>query len=390
MTGLLIVENRMIDQINSFDSYWAPNVSTGFLPRTLPKKPEELATSENASLCLIGLVTPKLGAMSDDELEKFVRCLPTDPDFNHLDLKPQISEAIVRAYVNIAAHLIHRPHFASRKELPSVIAKPLWDFSKYVSRPPSLTYASYVLANFTTPTRSRMKTADFSIAQTPSGTADEEWFIASHLSVESTGGEVVKAIYDIEKALQQNDVEAIVMALDSIESCMHFAAKIMPTIMDGMDADIFTYKIRPLLYGHDQIVFRGVDDDRVVTYIGETGAQSGVIKAVDAILDIQHSAEITASMDRFLMCAPPVHQRFFDYTSQLGKRLSDATYDTRISSARHSAVAALTEFRKSHLRAVASYLMPNGKKLAEYGTGGTRLTEWLKKIIDETNNTNDR
>lgn len=371
------------------DYFWEPNNNTGFLPRAIPITPIELASSKIFSLSVIGSVAPKLGWMSDDEIEEIVAVLPIESDIDPSNESVALCESVVRAYVNIAAHLIHRPNFVSRRELPAVIAKPLWIFSKYVQRPPSLTYASYVLANFTTPVRSRMMPSDFIIPQTPSGTADEEWFIASHLSVESTGGEVVEAIFDIEKGLQHNDTEEIVKALESIESCMCFAAEIMPTIMDGMDADVFIKKIRPLLYGHDQITFRGVDGDRLVTYIGETGAQSGVIKAVDAILGIQHSTEITSTMNRFLMCAPPVHQRFFDYASQLGKHLSDVTFDTRISSARHSAIAALTEFRKSHLRAVASYLMPNEKKLAEYGTGGTRLTEWLKRMIDETKNSND-
>lgn len=370
----------------SLNSYWAPNKNTGFLPQEVPAKPEDLASSEYSSLSAIGSVARKLGSMSDDELEEFVTSLSIEPDIDSSNATPARYEGIVRSYVNIAAHLIHRPKFVPRRELPAAVARPLWSFSQLVGRPPSLTYASYVLANFTNPIRRRMMPEDFNVAQTPSGTTDEEWFVATHLSVESIGGEVVEAIHAIDNALQNKDIDVMVEALKSIESCMVFATEIMPKIMEGMKADVFLHKIRPLLYGHDQIIFRGVDSDRIVTYVGETGAQSGVIRAVDAILDIQHSAEITLSMNRFLMCAPPIHQQFFDYASNVGKRLFTLNAIAKICTARHSASLALTEFRKAHLRAVASYLMPNGKKLAEYGTGGTRLTEWLKKMIDETKN----
>ena len=382
--GALITTSTGAIQVNTLSSYWLPNKITGFLPAEAPVKPEDLILSGYDSLRRIGLIAPELGSISDTKLGEFVSTLPVEPDIDPFHTTPAMCEAIIRAYVNIAAHLIHRPYFSPHRELPPAIARPLWIFSLYADRPPSLTYASYVLGNFTSPVRTRMLPQEFKIAQTPSGTPDEEWFIAAHLSVESIGGEVVEAIQNIERSLDINDIDTIVMFLESIESSVSFAAEIMPTIMDRMDADVFLYKIRPLLYGHDQITFRGVDNDRVVTYIGETGAQSGVIRAVDAILDIQHSAEINTSMNRFLMCAPPVHQQFFNYAAKVGKRLSTMKGNARISTAHQAAASALTEFRKSHLRAVASYLMPNGKKLAEYGTGGTRLTEWLKKMIDET------
>lgn len=371
---------------HSLNSYWAPNKNTGFIPQKVPIKPEDLVSSQYSSLRAIGTVAPKLGSMPDDELEEFVTDLSDEPDITPSSTTPALCEAVVRSYVNIAAHLIHRPQFVSRRELPEAIARPLWSFSQYTGRPPSLTYASYALANFTTPAQRRMLPEDFQIAQTPSGTADEEWFVAAHLSIESTGGEVVEAIEAIEKSIQNTDVNAIVTALESIESCLAFSTKVMPTVMERMNADVFLNKIRPLLYGHAQITFRGVDGDRAVTYVGETGAQSGVIRAIDSILSIEHSAEITTPMNKFIQCAPPAHQKFFEYTSGVGKQLLAMNKNPKISSAHHSTKAALTKFRESHLRAVANYLMPDGKKLAKYGTGGTHHAKWLKQMINETKN----
>lgn len=363
------------------DTLWAPNPETGFLPRKVPAAPEELAASNYPSLRAMGSVASKLGNMSDEDLERFVASLPDDPDVFFPVESACFCESATRAYVNLAAHLIHRPKFSSRKELPPCVSRPLWALSRYVKRPPSLTYASYVLANFTSPVRPRVPAHGFQIAQTPSGTRDEEWFVAVHLSVESAGGEVVEAIGIIEKALQDGDESLITKALEAVESCLVFAAKTMPTVREHLDPVIFKDDIRPLLYGHDQLRFRGVEGDPLVTYVGETGAQSGIIRAADAVLGVQHAEDMVSSMNRFLSCAPPIHQKFFGHASEIGKRLATSKCSFTVREARQSALTALARFRRAHLLVVSEYLVANGS--TDLGTGGTHFRVWLQRLVDE-------
>ena len=369
--------------IEAMDELWTPNKETGFLPRSTPVTPAELASSKYASLNVLGLIAPKLGHILDDELQAFVSSLPGEPDIDFSLESPELCEAATRGYVNLAAHLIHRPGFASRRELPAAVARPLWSLSKYVKRPPSLTYASYVLANFTAPIRKRAPARDLGIAQTPSGTADEEWFVAVHLSVESAGGEVVNAICDIDKAFDGGYDRLLLQAINAIESCMVFASQVMPTVRERLDPIVFRDDIRPLLYGHDQICFQGVENSPAVTYIGETGAQSGVIRAVDAELGVSHSEAMIGSMNRFLACAPPVHQQFFKRAAKLGLRLATGTWSSDIREARRAALTALAVFRRTHLHVVSEYLAPEGKNLVSLGTGGTNFKAWLQRLIDD-------
>src|SRR5215211_2127539 len=168
--------------MNGVELLWTPNESTGFLPQITPLAPSHLTSMPYSDLRALGSVTPGLGALTDYEIEQLVADLGADTHVAPDALTPIECEAVTRAYVMLAAHLIHRPRFAERRELPASVARPLWDFSAYVGRPPSLTYASYVLANFTTPVHPRVPTADLKIAQTPSGTTDEEWFVGVHLS----------------------------------------------------------------------------------------------------------------------------------------------------------------------------------------------------------------
>jgi indoleamine 2,3-dioxygenase len=322
--------------------------------------------------------------MSDEELDSFVQALPQEPDLDPTSTSPEEREGIIRAYVTLAAHLIHRQTFSSRRELPPGVARPLWDFSELVNRPPSLTYASYVLANFTTAVRGRIPADELKIAQTPTGTADEDWFIAVHLSVETAGGPIVDAGLVIEQALESGDESLLVGAMESIESSVVFATEVIPTIRERLSADVFVKTIRPLLYGHDQIRFRGVPGEPVVTYIGETGAQSGAIRAADAMLGTHHAEATHASMNRFLACAPPSHQRFCKRASGLGQRLTITAKSPSVRAARRSALNALANFRRVHFEVVAEYLMPLGKSVVSHGTGGTNFKAWLRQIVDES------
>jgi len=369
--------------MTAIEDYWAPNERTGFIPQRVPSTPAELAASSSKTMQLLGSVTPRLGTMSDDEIEEFVASLPVESEIRPEGMRPEGCEAAIRAYVSLTAHLIHRSRFATRRELPASVARPLWLLSEYVGRPPSLTYAAYVLGNLTSPIHFRARAEDIEIAQTPTGSKDEEWFVAVHLSVESSGGEVVKAIGDIERALECGDEKLLVVALESIGSCMAFAERTMPTVRERLDADIFRDVIRPLLYGHDRIVFRGVPGEPTVMYIGETGAQSGVIRAVDAVLGTRHTDNMVASMNRFLDCAPPAHRHYIKKASELGHQLALAA-GASVREARRAALRAVAQFRRTHLLVVMEYLVPQGKQLTTHGTGGTEFKAWLEKLIDET------
>ena len=370
--------NHQIEQM------WTAGRRNGFLTADIPESTHAVADLPHPAMELIGTKSPTLASSSAKEIDELVADLGGCPDSEFGALSAGMTEAVLRCYVSIAAHLIHRPGLAERRALPRAVARPLWELSQIVDRPPSLTYASYVLSNFTTPVAPRTAAADFAVGQTPSGTADEEWFIAVHQSVESVGGEVVAAVDAIDVGLTEQDGAALSNALDSIESCLDFAVRTMPTIRERLDPEVFRDEIRPLLYGHDVITFEGVHGAPQVSYIGETGAQSGVIRAADALLGTRHTPGMVTSMNRFLDCAPPWHQRYLIKVAGIGSKLAQAELPTRIREARRRALCALTEFRRVHLSVVTDYLAPEGTSLSERGTGGTHFQVWLQRLIDET------
>lgn len=366
---------------------WEPSETTGFLPSEVPGSPDDVAALPHPAMIIMGTASRKAGLLSDQEVEDVVAELESHPTFDYDGAPPSLLEAILRTYVSFAAHLIHRPSFAPRRELPAVIARPLWDLSRAVGRPPSLTYASYVLSNFTKPITSRTPAEGLTIGQTPSSTEAENWFVAVHLAVESVGGEIVAAVKQLDRGLAAEDHSTILAGVEAIDSCLSFATETMPTVRERLDPVTFRDKIRPLLYGHAEIKFRGVEHEPRVAYIGETGAQSGVIRAADAALGTKHTPAMTTSMNRFVACAPPAHRRYLGRAAAIGERFARARLPLDVGEARRRALQKLALFRRTHLKVVMEYLAPEGTSLAERGTGGTHFQLWLQRLIDETEET---
>lgn len=374
-----------INSVNNIVAIWTPNDKIGFLPSVMPSTPLELSRSNSSSIKLVSESASNLGVMTNRELEDLVSALSNEPEVDPEDTDPALCEAILRAYVCIAAHLIHRPGFVQRKELPAPIARPIFAFSKYVKRPPSLTYASYVLANFATPIPPRTHPSEIKVAQTLTGTKDEKWFIAVHLAAESVGAEVVSAINIMAAAFPKDNSELLVSALESIESSIEFANSIFSTVIGNIDPEIFRNSVRPYLFGHSDIKFKGVSGEPNVTYVGETGAQSGMMRAVDIALGTRHSNKTSSFFKHFSLCAPPPHQKYFKQSLKIGQDLLFFSNKNKaVKSARRAALLSVAKFRRSHLDIVNYFLVSNGRKLTETGTGGTDFINWLGNLAEET------
>jgi len=204
------------------------------------------------------------------------------------------------------------------------------------------------------------------------------------VSVESASGEVVDAANVIEKALEENDDGALIRSMYSIESCVAFITEVVPTLRERLEPAVFRNKIRQLLYGHDQVRFAGVEGNPTVTYVGVSGAQSGIVRAVDAILGVQHSGAMASSMKPFSACASESHRDFFARASRLGSRLAALRGNSRLSQARRMALASLVRFREVHLDVVSDYLKSGEETAERKGTGGTNFDSWLLDLIHET------
>jgi len=297
-------------------------------------------------------------------------------------LTPAASEAAIRAYAFIASRLIHSDSLEAGRLLTRSIAQPLLTLSQAAGRPAGLTYATYVLANWLEPLPPRCEPDSIVVPRTFSGTADEAWFIAVHLSIESMGGEIVAAIADCQLALDAASGYSLTAPVNRIANAIRWATAILGRIDQRIDPEVFRCKIRPNLHGFANVTF-AADPPASVSYVGETGAQSGVIQAIDLVLAVRHDDAMQKALARFRECAPPTHRDFMTGAEAVGSRLAaEAMSDPHIRRAYVRALASLHAFRDRHVTIVEHYL-----RSGTPGTGGTAGQPWLGNLRDSVSNT---
>ncbi|HEY4261350.1 MAG TPA: hypothetical protein VGM98_14380 [Schlesneria sp.] len=364
--------------------YWTPGTSNGFLPMQVPLVADQFSKAQHSALKWLFSLASHVYEFSDTRLsEEIDRAQVCSSDLLE-EMPTEACEGLLRCYVFVASHRIHRPVFSLNPWLPPALAVPIWKLSQRLGRPPALTYASYVLANLQKMPSVMGPIECIELAGTLSGTRDEEIFIAAHLAVESAGGMVVEAIDQIRVGIETKADAPVITGLKTIAKVMQFSTSVISSIVDEMDPHVFRTQIRPWLYGFSKIVFRGVPGNPSVDYVGETGAQSGVIRAVDAILGIHHSDVTSVAMKRFLACAPPPHQEYIMGVNRLGAALKLRAEELAVKVAYQSTIAAVADFRKAHWGVVSQFLLPEGRPLVERGTGGTDYTKFLPDLIAET------
>ncbi len=301
-----------------------------------------------------------------------------------LEAMPAASrEAALRAYSFVATRCIHDDLLAPGRTLGRAISGPLWALAQLVDRPPGLTYASYVLANWSEPPAPRSQPEALLVLRTFSGTPDEAWFIAVHLAIESIGAEVVIAINRCRRALDEADRQALVAGLEAIADAIRWASDVLVRIQEGVDAETFRIAVRPNLFGFSNVTFDVGQPPVQVSYVGETGAQSGIIQALDTVLAVDHQPAMERALATFLDCAPPPHKEYMTIARDVGRRIAEeARSHLEVKRVYIHALNDLHQFRDHHATIVEHYLFAGGP-----GTGGTSGHPWLRTLRDDVSRT---
>jgi hypothetical protein len=315
------------------------------------------------------------------ELHELVEGMPNGLEYSVHGLSPWQRERVIRNLTNLACHYIHRVRRDGFVTLPSKLARPLWYLCGFAGRSPFLTYATYVLANFEGEIHEKLNPEEIKVGDVPSGTEDEKWFVAVHSSIESSAGPLIDAV---KKWNTQSDrVGNSLNLLSCSLGCLNFAIDTMPRVRERLDPEVFRNDVRPLLHGTEGVLFEGVPGTPLVKYVGETGAQSGVIRAIDLLLRVHHSDQMESSIGGFLSCAPLLHQQYFQRLKVIGQDIAESqASDVRVM--RRRCLDQLASFRRTHLTVVSDYLAPHGSPLATTGTGGTRFSGWLGQLVADT------
>jgi indoleamine 2,3-dioxygenase len=166
------------------------------------------------------------------------------------------------------------------------------------------------------------------------------------------------------------------------------------------DPYIYFHRVRPFIHGWknhpalpDGLVYEGAGPHAGPQRLrGETGAQSGIVPVLDALLGVGHAPDpLRAYLDEMRGYMPPGHRGFLAHVEAAGG-VRDAVSAQRgahpeLAEVYETCLRWLEAFRSLHLEYAASYIHAQaggGANPSDVGTGGTPFLRYLAKHRDET------
>jgi indoleamine 2,3-dioxygenase len=285
--------------------------------------------------------------------------------------------------------------------LPAMLAKPIWALARRLGEKPLLSYSAYVLDNWGRLDRTGPIALDnlFMIQNFLAG-QDEAWFVLVHVAIEARADGMLAQAPGLIEAAARRDAAAAEHGLTSVAAVWDDVNAIFDRMPQRCDPYIYFHRVRPYIHGWKDnpalgvgLVYEGVAETRgePQAFRGQTGAQSSIVPALDALLGVRHAQDpLRAYLDELHAYRPPAHRRFIDHVraqSRLRDFVASANHPA-LREAYNACVIGLARFRTRHLEYAASYIHRQAKDSVgndtDVGTGGTPFMAYLKKHRDET------
>jgi indoleamine 2,3-dioxygenase len=284
--------------------------------------------------------------------------------------------------------------------LPANLARPIVALADRLGQAPLLPYSAYVLDNWARIDKAGPVTLDnIRMVQNFLGGADENWFVMIHVAIEAEAGVLLDNAVQLVDAATREDAdgcEALLAGMDLAWERIYAVFKRMP---ERCDPYVYFHRVRPYIHGWannpalgEGLVYEGVEKfaDKPQAFRGQTGSQSSIVPAMDALFGVRHSADpLKAFLDELHQYRPVPHRRFIE---DMAAQSTLREYVTRTNSpalrdAFNTCLEQVARFRTRHLEYAASYINKQAGSIAgndpDVGTGGTPFMKYLKKHRDE-------
>jgi indoleamine 2,3-dioxygenase len=310
---------------------------------------------------------------------------------------PQVRTAMVHYSFLVQAYVWGEAEAPTT--LPANLAMPISAIGDHLGLPPLLPYSGYVLDNWYRLDKSGGITLDnIGMYQNFLGGQDENWFVLVHVAIEATAGRALQLATELVTVSENKDateVERLLIEMNTVWDAMNAHFDRMP---ERCDPYIYYQRVRPYIHGWknnpampDGLVYEGVErfGGKPQTYRGQTGSQSSIVPAMDALFQVVHQSDpLREFLDELHAYRPPQHRAFIDaLREKSGLRDFAKTQGSSLKDAFNACVEQVARFRSRHLEYAASYINKQASSGAgndtDVGTGGTPFMKYLKKHRDE-------
>lgn len=340
------------------------------------------------------------GLLTSGRVRHWLECLPA-PALESWTIdapEEEVRVAMVRFSFLVQAYVWGEPEAPRR--LPANLARPIVALADRLGQAPLLPYSGYVLDNWARIDKSAPVTLDnVRMVQNFLGGTDENWFVLVHVSIEAEAGVILDNAVALVRAANEGDAAACERLLAENDLAWERIYAAFARMPERCDPYIYFNRVRPYIHGWANnpaldggLVYEGVEKfgGKPQAFRGQTGSQSSIVPAMDALLGVRHGDDpLKHFLDELHHYRPVAHRRFIE---DLGKASKLREFVTRAgSSALRDAfnhnIEQVARFRTRHLEYAASYINKQATSQAgndaEVGTGGTPFMKYLKKHRDE-------
>lgn len=284
--------------------------------------------------------------------------------------------------------------------LPANLAVPIAAIAERLGQAPLLPYSGYVLDNWSRIDKAGAIALDnIYMVQHFLGGTDESWFVLIHVAIEAEAGRALALATDLVAAADAGDGGRVIAGLRDMDDVWTRVNAIFDRMPERCDPYIYFHRVRPYIHGWknnpalgDGLVYDGVARfaGRPQAFRGQTGSQSSIVPAMDALFGIAHDADpLRTFLEELHQYRPPAHRRFIeDLAAASGLRgFVQTAGDPAMTAAFNACVDQVARFRSRHLEYAAQYINRQAAGGAgndpDVGTGGTPFMKYLKKHRDE-------
>lgn len=286
--------------------------------------------------------------------------------------------------------------------IPASVAIPLCYVAERLGRPPVLSYASYVLDNWRRiDPNGPVALGNIVPLQNFIGGIDEEWFILVHVDIEAKAAAVFKGIIHALAAMARDEINEVDCGLQIIAGSIEQMFETLCRMPEHCDPSIYYHRVRPYLFGWkdnlalpDGVIYEGVEayGGKPQKFLGETGAQGGIIPTLDTALGIVHKSDpLRSYLAEMRDYMPSKHRAFLEALEARESIRAFVIKQGNFSLTRsyNACVILLDAFRFKHLEYAWEYVAKWDQhgtiaNPTEIGTGGTPFMSYLKKHRRET------
>ena len=308
---------------------------------------------------------------------------------------------LAMAHLSFIAHAYIWGGKSPQRILPEVISKPWVKLSKYLGRPPILSYASYCLDNWYKINKNEPISLDnVALINNFLGGVDEDWFVTIHVCIEDAASDAIDSACELSFLNEKNNTKDFSKHLsrvrDSLKKVNHIFAK-MP---EKCDPYIYYHRVRPYIFGTKNnpdlkqgLIYENQFNNKPQFYRGETGAQSSIIPLLDGALGIIHTNDnLRHYLNEMRDYMPPKHRKLIEDVEQRSQVKNLITKSKKLIKEYNQCLEEIHKFRSQHLEYAATYIHKQAQIVNPFGsggstirgTGGTPFMKYLKKHRDET------